>query len=260
MAGEVWKERRGEVTLLTISNPDKRNALDPEMCGALARALVELSREGTRAAVLTGAGDQAFCSGFDLAALSAGAAEPRAAENVFDALINAAAATPVPLVCALGGVAFGGGLELAATCDFRIAHAGVKLAMPPARLGIVYGPRGLVRFSALIGESRARQLFLLARTVDAETALAWGLVDEIVPPADVLPRALALADEIAALAPLAVQGMRRTFEALLRRRAILEGEEATALALLRDEAWRSEDASEARRAFAEKRAPRFRGR
>jgi enoyl-CoA hydratase/carnithine racemase len=123
------------------------------------------------------------------------------------------------VVCALGGAAFGGGCELAASCDVRVAHAGVQLGMPPAKLGIAYPARGLARFAALCGESRARELFLAARTIDAETARAWGLVDHLVPAADVLPRAHELAGEIAALVPGAVAAMRATFERMIKARA-----------------------------------------
>ena len=202
------------VELIEISNPGKRNALDGAVCAALGERLGGLEARGVRAAVLTGdPAGRAFCAGFDLDALG----DLAAAERAFSGLLAAVSACRVPLVAALGGHAIGGGCELAATCDLRVAHAGVKLAMPPARLGIVYPERGLRRFATLCGESRARQLFLLARTVEAEEAHRWGLVDFLVPEAEVLPRARALAEEIAALAPHAVQGMRALFEARLVR-------------------------------------------
>lgn len=213
MAGAIEAERHGDVALLRIVNPDKRNALDHAICRALADAVTGLSAAGARAAVLTGAGDKAFCSGFDLDALSV-----PGAQAAFDGLIDAVAAQPVPMVAALNGATYGGGCELAATCDLRVAHAGVKLAIPAAKLGIVYPPRGLARFSALCGESRARQLFLTARTVDAAEAASWGLVDQVVAADAVVARALELATVIAGLVPAAVQGMRRSFEDLLRRR------------------------------------------
>jgi enoyl-CoA hydratase/carnithine racemase len=254
-------DRRGDVVLLTLSREAKRNALDPALCGALAAAVAALGPDGARAAVLTGAGDRAFCAGFDVAALSAaGAVEPDGTSHPFDALIDAVTRSPVPIVCALNGAAIGGGCELAATCDLRVAHPAVELALPPARLGIVYVARGLVRIAALAGDSRAREMFLTARPVAAEEAARWGLVDHVVPAADVLPRALALATGIAALAPLAVQGMRASFEALLRARAALPPQDAARIDALRAAAWRSDDAAEARAAFAERREARFRGR
>src|SRR5215470_3828611 len=249
-------EGSGGVVVWALDNPAKRNALDIALCKQLGEALGAAPAEGARAIVLTGAGDRAFCAGFDVGALGDAASVQRA----FSGLMDAMSASPVPIVCALNGPAYGGGLELAAACDLRLAHPGVKLLMPPARLGIVYGERGLARFSALVGESRARRMFLAAETVDAETAARWGLVDEVVAADALLPRARDRAAEIAALAPLAVQGMRRAFEALLRRRAELAEEDRSTIERLRAEAWSSEDAGEGRAALAARRPPVFKGR
>jgi enoyl-CoA hydratase/carnithine racemase len=260
MAGSLSVEQRGAVAVLTLSNPAKRNALDPALCVALAQALPRLAPAGVRAAVLTGdEAGKAFCAGFDLEALPASGESPTAADDVFEQVLLAMAACPVPIIAALGGAAMGGGCELAAACDLRVAHATVKLGLPPARLGIVYAPRGLTRLAAICGESRARQLFLLARTIPAEEAYNWGLVDFLVGEHEVLVRALALAGEISELAPLAVQGMRVSFEALLRRRAALEGADAAEVSERRVAAWRSADAAEGRRAVSERRKPAFRG-
>ncbi|MCC6998639.1 MAG: enoyl-CoA hydratase/isomerase family protein [Deltaproteobacteria bacterium] len=258
MTATIGQQRQGDVMVLTLANEAKRNALTPALCRELADAVRALEPAGVRAAVLTGAGNRAFSAGFDLGALDH--PDASAVDNPFDPLVDTVAASPVPLVCALNGGVFGGGLELAATCDLRVAHPGVKLAIPPARLGIIYSARGLSRMSALVGESRARELFLTARTLDAAEAHAWRLIDHVVPEAEVLPRALALAGDMAALAPLAVQGMRRSFEALLAQRLRLAPEVAAALAAAQEAAWRSEDAVEGRRAMAEKRPPVFRGR
>lgn len=261
MPGTITTGRRDLVAVLTLSNPAKRNALDPAMCQSLAAEIAAFAKSDVRAAVLTGdAAGKAFCAGFDLEALPSAGETPTAADDVFEHLMDTISRSPVPLIAALGGSAMGGGCELAAACDLRVAHAGVKLGLPPARLGIVYAPRGLVRLAALVGESRARRLFLTARTLDAQAAERIGLVDELVAEADVLPTALTLAAEIAQLAPLAVQGMRVTFEALLRRRAALDGAEGQAENERRAAAWRSEDAAEGRRAVAERRPPVFRGR
>jgi enoyl-CoA hydratase/carnithine racemase len=262
MAGRLTVEQRGTVALLTLSNPAKRNALDPSLCQELVAALPGLAPAGVRAAVLTGDEQgKAFCAGFDLEALAAAGAgdSPSAADELFEEVLLAMAACPVPIVGALGGAAMGGGCELAAACDVRVAHATVKLGLPPARLGIVYAPRGLARLAAICGESRARQLFLLARTVAADEAHGWGLVDFLVGEHEVLPRALALAGEISELAPLAVQGMRVSFEAILRRRIALEGADAADVRARREAAWRSADAAEGRRAVSERRKPDFRG-
>ncbi len=262
MASELTTEQDGAVTVLTLSNPDKRNALDPSLCQALTDAVAKLHLSGARAAVLTASGDKAFCSGFDLVALAdySGDDPAAVAANPFDPLIEAVSASSVPIVCALNGSAFGGGCELAATCDVRVAHKGVKLAIPPAKLGIVYAPRGLARLSAIAGESRARQMFLTARTVEAEEAHRWGLIDHLVAEHHVLPAAMQIAQAIAGLAPLAVQGMRRTFEALLAARVdAIDDTTRAELDRMRAVAWASADAAEARAAFAAKRSPKFSG-
>jgi len=257
--GELLTEWRGHVLVLTLSNPSKRNALDPALCNALAEAVRGMAEQEVRCAVLTADGDKAFCSGFDITALPSQSGLQDLGGNPFDPLIEAVAASSVPVVAALNGSAFGGGCELAATCDLRVGHAGVKLAIPPAKLGIVYAARGLARLSALVGESRAREMFLAARTVQAHEAAQWGLIDYIVEADQVLPRALEIAEGIAALAPLAVQGMRRSFEALMSQRASLDPETSAELDRLRLAAFASEDGAEARAAFAEKRTPRFSG-
>src|SRR5262245_36655129 len=138
----VVATNHGPVRVLTLDNPAKRNALDPQLCASLGAEISAAPADGVRALVLTGAGDKAFCAGFDLDALAE-------AEAAFPQVIQAVAGSRLPIVCALNGVAFGGGAELAATCDLRVAHPEVKIAMPPARLGIVYHPAGLARFAAL---------------------------------------------------------------------------------------------------------------
>jgi enoyl-CoA hydratase/carnithine racemase len=247
----VLVEKRGRVTVLTLSNPKKRNAVDPSMLDGLARALDEAGRDGAGAAVLTGEGELAFSSGFDISALPHDA---QPTTNPLERALDAIAQGPVPVIAALNGFAIGGGCELAATCDLRVAHREVTLMMPPVRLGLVYSQRGLGRFVSLIGASRTRELFLVAQPVDAARALAWGLVDHVVPREEVLPRAIALAEEIARGAPLAVAGTRTILEALQPR---VPPELERELDELRRRAYESDDAREARAAFKEKRPPRF---
>jgi len=255
----VERDPSAEIATITLRNETKRNALEPGMLDALCDALARLPDEGVRAVVLTGAGDRAFSAGYDIGALERAAADPPAddAHNPLAPALAAIARGPLPVVAALNGLAIGGGCELAATCDLRVAHPGVTLAMPPVRLGIAYAPEGLARFVALIGMARTRELFLTAHPVPAERALAWGLVDRVVPPGDVLSTARTLATEIARGAPLAVRGTRRLLEELLPR---LTDEAEREIDALRRAAWTSADAAEARAAFREKRPPKFTGR
>jgi enoyl-CoA hydratase/carnithine racemase len=253
MSGAIEVEQRGPIAIVTLVNEKKKNALDPPMLDALCAALARLPAEGARAVVLTGAGD-VFSSGYDLSALPTGAA-PTA--NPLGPALAAIAGGPLPVVAALNGAAIGGGCELAATCDLRVAHDAVTLMMPPVRLGLVYAPTGLARFIALCGLSRTRELFLTAKPVPALRARDWGLVDHVVARDEVLPTALALATEIAKGAPLAIAGTRRALELLL---PTVDSAATAELAQLMQAAWTSDDAAEARTAFREKRKPEFKGR
>jgi len=245
------------VVRLTLANPAKRNALDREILDALAATLPEVH---ARCIVLTGAGS-IFSAGYDIGDLAPERLAEEAAELVahpFQAALEALDAVAPPVVAALNGHAIGGGLELALACDLRVAAAGAKLGMPPARLGLVYSHTGLRRFLDAIGGARTRELFLTARLVSAEEALAWGLVNEVVAPAQLPARGVVLAAEVAALSPLSVRGNKRVLDELLT--APLAPDVMAELDALREAAFRSEDFAEGVRAFAEKREPRWQGR
>ncbi|MDB4966445.1 MAG: Enoyl-CoA hydratase/isomerase [Myxococcales bacterium] len=253
MSGSIEVERHESVALITLRNEAKKNALDPTMLDALVAALARLPAEGARAVVLTGAGDF-FSSGYDISALPSGAAP---SGNPMGPALAAISDGPLPVVAALNGPAIGGGCELAATCDLRVAHDTVTLTMPPVRLGLVYSPTGLRRFVALCGMSRTRELFLTAQPVPAARALAWGLVDRVVARNEVAATATALATEIARGAPLAISGTRRALELL---QPTIDPAALNELTHLMHTAWTSADAAEARTAFRDKRKPHFKGR
>jgi enoyl-CoA hydratase/carnithine racemase len=238
------------VVRVIIDNAAKRNALDAEILEGLAQ---ELPHIDARCVIVTGAGD-AFSAGYDIGDLT-----PEKLADVlihpFEAAMAALDAVPVPVVAAIGGHAFGGGLELAMACDLRVCAPGARLGMPPARLGVVYSESGLRRFVDAIGSARTRELFLTARPVGAEEALAWGLVTEVAE--DVEARSLALAEEIASLAPLSLRGNKRVLQALIPP---LDAALAAELEVLRREAFASEDFAEGVRSFIEKRPPRWQGR
>jgi enoyl-CoA hydratase/carnithine racemase len=245
------------VARLTISNPDRRGALDHEILDALAAHARTLD---ARCLVIRGSGE-VFSAGYDIGNLEEQDFEESAERLVahpFQDAIEALDAYPYPVLAALNGHAIGGGLELALTCDIRIAARGIRVGMPPAKLGLIYSHTGLARFIDVCGVANTAQLFFVGATVDSDRARGMGLVNELVDPAELETRALELAAEIAANAPLSLAGNKRMIRAL-RERPLPEEVERE-LVELRESCFRSEDFREGVRAFAEKRAPVWRGR
>jgi enoyl-CoA hydratase len=259
-ARRIRTEDRGLARILVMDNPAKRNALDFAALEEIEEACAAATRDGVRCLVVRGAGDEAFSSGFDLAEMALTSPRGDRPDEAVERAADALSAVPCPTVAFLNGVAFGGAFELAVTCDLRVARAGVKLAMTPAKLGVVYPEGGLRRFADLVGSARTRELFFTGRPIDAETALAWGLVNRVSPATTAEADALALAGDIAENAPLAVRGMKRILQLLERahERGLSDGERDE-IAALRRRAFESADLREGRRAWEERRPPRFRG-
>lgn len=260
MAGEVLVDEPADgVVRLAISNPEKRNALDHAILDRLAELLHTLEAP---CVIVTGAHGM-FSSGYDIGDIPDDVFAEEAEKLVahpFTAAIQALDAYPHATIAALSGHTIGGGLELALSCDLRVAHDGILLGMPPAKLGLVYSHTGLLRFIDAIGEPRTRELFLLGRNVDAATALQWGMVNRVVPESELGETTLELAQELAANAPLSIAGNKRVMRELTRAHASLDPDVERELIALREASFASDDLREGVRAFGEKRPARWRGR
>lgn len=238
----AWREH---IAIVTLDRPERRNAFNAAMWGALEETVETLKVRLPRAIVITGTGDRAFCAGFDvnpdnpqvaslIDAVQHHRREPVQAlideiRHAVDGLVS----LPVPVIAALNGLAFGGGAELALRCDMRIADPSVVISFSEVRLGLMPDWGGGVALTRLVGPARAAELILAARRIDAGEALRWGLVNQISAPGKSLDEALELADTIASHGPRAVRHALRVIRHSpglpLERALDLESEEAVAL-------------------------------
>jgi methylglutaconyl-CoA hydratase len=252
-------ERDGRIAWLTLERPEAANALSKALVADLDATLAAFSHEDEPLPVLvvTGAGEKAFCAGADLKERRAMSLdETRAFLRELNATIDALASYPQPVIAALNGAAYGGGLELALACDIRIAAQGIELGLPEVRLGILPGAGGTQRLSRLCGLATAKELILTGRRIDAGRAQALGLVSAVVPRGELHAEALRWATEIATAGPLAVAQAKAAIDGGF-------GEPLEQALAIEREAYEivlgSEDRNEGLRAFAEKRKPDFTG-
>lgn len=250
----VLIERRGAVLVMTIDRPGQRNAVNRAVSLAMAAALDTLDADADlRVGIVTGSGGN-FCSGMDLKAFVDGE-RPELEGRGFAGV--AEAPPKKPLIAAVEGFALAGGCELALACDLIVAGEGAVFGLPEAARGLVAGSGGLIRLRERIPPAIALEYALTARRMDAATAHRWGLVNRLVASGEALAAALALADEIAANAPLSVATSKAIMAAapdwpVAERWTIQRPMVEAVLA--------SDDAQEGARAFADKRAPRWSGR
>ncbi len=261
MSSEVLLRERGEegVVVLRLNRPEKLNALNAELVAEIGRAAVELDADASvRVVVLTGAGDKAFAAGADIAAMSKmTVAEAKHFSDLGHRALASLESAHYPVLGAVNGFALGGGCELALACDFLYASDKAKLGQPEVNLGVIPGFGGTQRLARRVGPARARELCLTGDMIGAEEARAIGLVNTVVPHAELHEKTLAVAKKIATKGPLAVAQVKRVQvrgeDVSLPVAAELE---AQAFATL----FGSEDQREGMSAFLEKRAARFTGR
>lgn len=251
---------RDDVLEIVIDRPERRNALTPELIRGLLDLLARAADGGDlRAVLLTGAGEKAFCAGFDIARIESAGAEAGGDEReLVDDLATVVRRLPLPVVAAVNGAAVGAGCDLAIACDIRIGTPASRFGMPPVRLGILYGWKGVDRLVRTVGLPAAKDLLLTGRLYDAQRAYDVGLLSAIVESGDLLREAREISTTLASNAPLSVTGSKRMVDLLASRG--LDDEELAELAAIQERVWTSEDAAEGSRAYRERRPPKFTGR
>lgn len=261
----VLVERRDHVAIVTINRPEARNAVNQAVWIGVGAALAEADRDpAIRAVIVTGTGEQSFSAGADLKAIARG--EPVAPADPVQAAWGfagiASHVVSVPLIAAVNGTALGGGTEIALACDLVVAAEEASFGLPEVKRGLIAGAGGAFRLAQQLPRKLAMEILLTGDPIDARRALELGLVNQVVPRAQLMEAALALAGRVAANAPLSVQASKRL--------ALGIDLGSTTMAVDGD-GWRrtsgevkivmrSEDAREGPRAFAEKRAPNWQGR
>jgi enoyl-CoA hydratase len=245
----------GRVATLTVNRPDVRNALDTETVAEFHRALDEVRQARATVLIVTGAGDKAFVSGADINAIRQRTRD-EALASINSRLMSAIESHDAVSIAAVNGYALGGGCEVALACDLRIAATSAVFGLPEPTLGIIPGAGGTQRLPRIVGLGRAKEMILTNARWDAARALEAGLVSLVVPPAELMPAARALAEKVLALGPLAVRLAKAALNASSQM-PLSAGLafESTAQAIT----FESDDKMEGTTAFLEKRKPVFRG-
>ena len=252
----ILYEKRGGLADITLNRPDRLNAMNRQLAQELTQAIIEIETdEEIRVVVIHGAG-RAFCAGADIKAMVEGDS-PADLVPIITALYTRIEALDRITIAAVHGYATGGGCELALACDLRLASTGARFGLPEIKLGLLPGAGGTQRLPRIIGVGRAKMVMYTGDLIDAETALDWGLVNQVAPEEELLDEATNLAQTLAARAPLAVRLIKSCIDvgSQMDLRSALEYE-ARSIQILAA----SEDAKEGTRAFAEKREPKFMGR
>jgi len=252
-------EKKGKVAVITLNRPEAFNTLDPQTFGELGQALADFRDDDERwVAIITGAGERAFCAGADVKIML-----PFLKEECSDAPWKMPATIMrgmdlwKPLIAAINGMALGGGMELALACDLRIASEKASFGQPEVKLGLIPGWGGTQRLPRVIPWAKAAELLFTGQSINAQEAYRIGLVNQVVPPDQVMPTAIKWAETICQAGPLAV---RATKEAMIKG-ASLSLEEGLDLEwALERYIFASQDFEEGTKAFAEKRAPHFKAR
>ena len=251
MSDTILYEIDGDTARITINKPEKRNALALGDLTMIIDCLKSAEESDVRALVITGAGDRAFSAGVDLSDVSS---TEDWGVNPLTALCDAVQRFPRPTIARLNGAVIGGAAELSLACDFRVGVEGMKLMVPAARIGIHYEPSGLRRAISCVGVQAAKRIYLLAEPCDTQRLADIGYLDRLAPAEDLDAAVDEVLEMIRVCAPLAINGMKRTFAEMS---AGVEDEDTIRARIV--ETWASDDMKEGLAAVQGKRRPTFTG-
>ena len=256
-------EKRGYIGTLIFNRPEKRNALTQGILIKIHETLKEFSEDdNTRIVVFKGAGDKAFCAGYDISTIPTNVSpevqKELAKKSPVELAMDCVKNFPYPTIAMLNGYTFGAGFNLAMCCDIRIGVDDIRMSMPPAKLGVVYHPEGIKQFLDVLGMARTREVFLTARIYRGMETTEKGLVDYLVPRSELESFTYDLAEEISRHAPLSLKGSKKILNMFGRSMTLGEADLKECEEIIR-EALNSEDLREGQAAFLEKRKPNFKG-
>jgi enoyl-CoA hydratase/carnithine racemase len=257
----LLKQVEGRVCTLSLNRPGTRNSLSPELLKKLTATIKQLEEEDEiRALIIRGSGDKAFCAGYDLNVIPTTEEEARGEGiNPFETAMEHIRSFPYPVIAMMNGYAFGGGCDLAVSCDIRIGADDIRIGMVPAKLGVVYSVAGLKRFIRAIGQARTRELFFTGRQYKAPFLKEIGFLNYMLPKEDLESFCCAMAGEISENAPLSLKGTKRVLM-LIDNSSDLNEQDLQEADEIARKSFFSEDLKEGRSAFFEKRKPVFNNR
>jgi enoyl-CoA hydratase len=252
MTDTILYSRTDHIGCLTLNNPERHNSLGREQLQGIHAVLDQVAADpDVRVLIVTGAGDKTFCAGAALQELSGG----EIGDDAFQKMTAQLADLAIPTICAMNGNVFGGGVELAVSCDFRVGIEGSRMRVPAASIGLCYPLGGINRFIECLGVNLTKRILVASEEFHADALLAIGFLDHLVPAQELEPFTRGYAEHIAELAPLSVQSMKQ----ILRQAAAGAVDQQLAAELV-TKCLQSDDLSEGFAAKREKRAPSFEGR
>jgi len=264
MSEPLLKEVKGRICTLTVNNPGKLNSLDPDILTGFHRILGELNNDDeVRCVVVRGSGEKAFSAGYDISKIPISekghATEPQPAHTILKLGCDAIANYKYPVIAMIRGHCAGAGMELAASCDIRVASDNSRFMMPPAKLGVLYSYHGTQKLIDVVGLANTCEIFFTGRRFDAQRAREIGLVNHVVEQEELEDFTYQMAEEISGNAPLTLIASKKIIARSLKYR-VMPPEVLQEIAALTHTVFNSEDVKEGQKSFAEKRKPQFKGR